>query len=100
MLGTIVGARDFKRIVTECSLDITPEQLQEMHSNIQKDNTMDFLTIDLSKTKPSDKHLKYRKNFQVTDTNNNDNNINTDKNNNNHKRKREDNEDEKEQKTQ
>jgi hypothetical protein len=62
-LGTITSAKDFTRIVSECTLDITAEQLQYMHKRIQQENTMNFLTIDLTKTKPDEMYLKYRKNF-------------------------------------
>lgn len=62
-LGTITGQDDLKRIVKQYTLDVTPEELLEMHKRIQQESTMNFLTIDLTKTKPGEEYLKYRKNF-------------------------------------
>lgn len=62
-LGTITGKDDLKRIVKQYTLDVTPEELLHMHKQIQQESTMNFLTIDLTKTKPGEEYLKYRKNF-------------------------------------
>jgi hypothetical protein len=62
-LGTLTSQRDLKRIVAEYQLEIPVEKLMEMHREVQKDKTTNFLTIDLTRTKPDELYLKYRKNF-------------------------------------
>lgn len=60
-LGQLASTQDLKRIVAEYSLDVSANQLVQMHQYVMKQGPMNFLTIDLYNT--NDKHLKYRNNF-------------------------------------
>jgi hypothetical protein len=64
-LGPITSMNDFKRIASEYALDKSPEELAHMHREIQDQGTMNFMLIDLTKNSMEEKHLKYRKNFEV-----------------------------------
>lgn len=67
-IGRLNSVNDLHRISKELSLEHTPEELAEIHENIQRESPRNFLTIDLTKSKPEDKHYKYRKNLAPIDT--------------------------------
>ncbi len=68
-LGPLTSVKDLKRIVSEYALDMSPEDLSKLHQSIQAQGTMNFLTIDMTKNSTTEKHLKYRKNFEVNNKN-------------------------------
>lgn len=62
-LGKILSNNDLHRITSEFSLELQPEDLADLHARIQKQNRLNFLTIDLTKSKLEDIEFKYRKNL-------------------------------------
>lgn len=63
LLGNLTSKRDLNRIAAEYSLSETPGQLASLHKMIMDSGPMNFFTIDLTQTRPEEKHLKYRRNF-------------------------------------
>jgi len=62
-IGKVTSMNDLSRISKELSLELTPEQLVQLHNAIQNESNRNFLTIDLTKSTPEEMKYKYRKNL-------------------------------------